>query len=445
MPRFARELTTWPPSWQHVCALFVAGATLLFAISLVQRVDETQHEQRLIPDLPYDQRTDYNYFYASATLALNGDASQLYPSSGEKTVQPGDPAFAAAQDDNERARLLTRGAYYNPPALALLQAPLATLDFKASYRLFTVLSLAALVAFLALAWREGRHVPELPLFVFGAIAFRPVHEVVIMGHPTFFFLLALTGGFLLLKAERPVLAGLVLSLLVLKPQWAVLPGLFLLVRGEWRAFGTMLGAAAVIFVVPFLYTGLEPFENYVRVTRAVSSADLSDAPHMFSWNGFLFKLGGGPAHGHEPPPKLAIVALIALALPFLAYVWASRDYLLGAAATVLTMLLVSVHSVWYDWALLLGAGLFLVLRAPAMSRGMRVEMWVIMLLVFTQASASTTTLLAPDRHNIDWHARGLFLITPVAFGALVWLASIAWRERLVSLESWRPGRRASSA
>src|SRR5215217_9691601 len=114
MPRFARELMTWPPGWQHVCALFVVGAMLLFAISLVQRVDETQREQRLIPYLPYDQRTDYNYFHASATMALNGEASDLYPTSGEKTVVPGDPAFAVARDDEERARLLTKGAYYNP-------------------------------------------------------------------------------------------------------------------------------------------------------------------------------------------------------------------------------------------------------------------------------------------------------------------------------------------
>jgi hypothetical protein len=433
MPRIARDLMTWPPAWQHVCALFAVGATLLFTISLVQRLDETQHEQRLIPDLPYDARTDYNYFYASATMALYGEASALYPSSGDKTVAPGDPAFASARDDDERARLLTRGAYYNPPALALLQAPLAAFDFKTSYRLFTALSLLALAAFLALAWRKGRRIPELPLFMLGALAFRPVHEVLIMGHPTFFFLAALTGGLMLVKAERPVLAGLVLSLLVLNPQWAVLPGLYLLVRGEWRAFGMMLAAAAVIFIVPFIYTGFETFENYVRVTREVSAADLRDAPHMFSWNGFLFKLNGGPAYGHEPPPRLAIFALVALALPFLVYVWASRDYLLGAAATVLTMLLVSVHSVWYDWALLLAAGLFLVLRAPSMSRGMRVEMWVVMMLVFTQASASINTLLFPDRHAIDWHARGLFLVTPVAFGALVWMASVAWREGLVKL------------
>ena len=87
--------------------------------------------------------------------------------------------------------------------------------------------------------------------------------------------------------------------------------------------------------------------------------------------------------------------------------------------------------------MLLAAGLFLVMRAPSMSRGMRVEMWVLMLVVFTQASASIATLLFPDRHAIDWHARGLYLITPVAFGALVWLASVAWREGLGRLEDVR--------
>src|SRR5436190_4085575 len=164
-------------TWKLVCAAFAILAALVFFNQLRQRVDETQHEQRLIPYLAYDQRTDYNYFYASATMALNGEASDLYPASGENTVQPGDPAFAAARDDDERARLLTKGAYYNPPALALLQAPLAALDFKTSYRVFTALSLAALVAFLALAWRAGRRVPGLPLFILGALAFRLVHEV----------------------------------------------------------------------------------------------------------------------------------------------------------------------------------------------------------------------------------------------------------------------------
>jgi hypothetical protein len=234
-----------------------------------------------------------------------------------------------------------------------------------------------------------------------------------------------------------VLAGLVLSTLALKPQWAVLPGIFLLVRGEWRGFGAMLAAAAVIFFVPFLLTGFDTFQNYLRVTREVSSADLRDAPHMFSWNGFLFKLRGGPFYGHEPPPKWQIAALIALALPFLAYVWASRDYLLGASATVLTMLLISVHSAWYDWGLLLGAGLFLVLRAPQISRGMRVEMWVVLLAVYLAAAQSTAVLLSPDRHAIDWHGQGLYLVTPVAFAALVWMATVAWREKPVRWEEIR--------
>ena len=112
-------------TWKLVCAAFAIVAALVFFNQLRLRLDETQHELRLIPDLAYDARTDYNYFYASATMALNGEASGLYPASGEKTVQPGDPAFVTARDDDERARLLTKGSYYNPPGLAMLQAPLA--------------------------------------------------------------------------------------------------------------------------------------------------------------------------------------------------------------------------------------------------------------------------------------------------------------------------------
>jgi hypothetical protein len=60
-----------------------------------------------------------------------------------------------------------------------------------------------------------------------------------------------------------------------------------------------------------------------------------------------------------------------------------------------------------------------------------------MLAVFFAAWQSVGALLAPDRHAIDWHARAFFSVTPVAFGALVWLASVAWRERLLNLATWR--------
>ena len=116
---------------------------------------------------------------------------------------------------------------------------------------------------------------------------------------------------------------------------------------------------------------------------------------------------------------------------FMLIVWWSRDFFLSAAATVVAMLLVSTHSVWYDWALLVVAALMLVLRPMRGTK--RVEMWVVLMALTIAASQSIGALIDPDRHNIDWPHPEFYWITPVAFFSLVWMASIAARERLLHL------------
>jgi hypothetical protein len=185
--------------------------------------------------------------------------------------------------------------------------------------------------------------------------------------------------------------------------------------------------------LPFAATSVETVRNYVHTARSLSSQDLIDAPHMFSWNGFLFKLRGGPVHGGTPPPHWQIYALILVSLPPLALIYRSGDFLVGAAGTVLAMLLISIHSVWYDWALLLAAALFLTMRVPQMTDRHRLEMWGVMLAVYLAASQSTAALLYPGRHEIDWHRQAIYLITPVAFVALVWLAALPYREGVARL------------
>jgi hypothetical protein len=152
---------------------------------------------------------------------------------------------------------------------------------------------------------------------------------------------------------------------------------------------------------------------------------------MFSWNGFLFKLRGGPLHGGTPPPEWQTYVLIAITAVPLLLIYRSRDFLLGAAGTVLAMLLLSIHSVWYDWALLSAAALFLTMRTPGMSRAHRLELWAVMLALYLACAQSTSALLTPARHNIDWHRQTIYLATPVAFAALLWLAALPYREGLM--------------
>ena len=440
-----RSLRLLARPWQLLCLLLGAVAVLLFFYKGLHYADETQSELRLIPYLRYDERLDFNYFYGAADMVLHGDADLLYPDCSpgdypqcsEPIHWPGDPLYSRpGVDDYTKAKAIVRGSYFGPPAIAFLQAPLALLSFRAAYWLFSALSLGALAAFLALAWRAGRGVAEMPLFVLGVLAFVPVHETLIMGHLAIFYTLALAGGLLLLRAGRPELAGLCLAVLALKPQWAVLPALYLLVRGERRAFAVMAVASALIFFVPFLATGLEVLPRYLDFVRDVADFNLEEAPHMFSWNGFLFKLGA------EPVNRPLYFGLLALSVLPLLVVWRGRDYRLGVAATVVAMLLLSNHSVWYDWALLAVAALFLLLRSPEMSRGQRVEMWVVLLALYVAAGQSTAALLQPDRHFVDWYREAFYSLTPVAFASLLWLASLTLRDGgLALVTSRRPAPR----
>lgn len=163
---------------------------------------------------------------------------------------------------------------------------------------------------------------------------------------------------------------------------------------------------------------------------------------MFSWNGFLSKLDGSEIQNGQlvlfadAPSKTLVYGLIALTTVPLLVVWRSKDYLLGVAATLVAMLLISTHSVWYDWAILAVAALFLVLRSRDASRSYRVEMWVVLLALFMATAQSISEVLVPDRHAVDWHRAAFFAATPVAFAALVWMASLPLRERGFGL-LWR--------
>src|SRR5262245_21634338 len=112
---------------------FALWAFLILLVSGVSDTYRTQKELRLLPYLPYDQRVDFGYFYAAADMVRHGDSAELYPKQGEFTFFPGDPLFHVIDDEYIDARILARGNYYNPPALAYLEAPLTALSFREAF------------------------------------------------------------------------------------------------------------------------------------------------------------------------------------------------------------------------------------------------------------------------------------------------------------------------
>jgi hypothetical protein len=441
-----RRFAVSPRAVRLSALAFAAAVTVLLAVAAFQAFDETQSEVRLMPYLAYDARVDFAYFYAAADMVWHGDLDEVYPEKYEYIFYPGDPSFSLVEDDYVKARLLTRGNYYNPPLVAILQSPLTAMGFKWAFWTYTAISAAVFAGFVFLFWRAGKGIPELPLLVLGVVAFRPAHEAIIMGHLSLFFVFALGAGFLALRAERPVLAGLVLSLLALKPQWAILPAIFLLWRGEMRALVTMGVASALLFFSPFFVTGWGTFADYFEFLRGQSSVDVGNAPHMFSWNGFLSKLqANDPSSGYVADvdePLLYLLQGITLALVLL--IWWGRDFYLGVAATIIGMLLLSTHSVWYDWAFLVVAAAFLALRSSP--PGVKAQLWLLLVALFASNAQSVAAVFAPDgRHGfVHWSEAGFFSATLVSFSVLLWCAGRTVNEGHLRLPRW-PARPAKAA
>ena len=109
---------------------------------------------------------------------------------------------------------------------------------------WTLLSAAVYGAVVWLAWRAVRDdVPDGRLVAAAALAFAPAWHLLVNQQMTAILLVACTAGWLAFERGRPLLAGLALGVLAVKPQFGLVLAPLVIARGEWRV---MLGAAISI-------------------------------------------------------------------------------------------------------------------------------------------------------------------------------------------------------
>jgi hypothetical protein len=134
-----------------------------------------------------------------------------------------------------------------PLPLAFFMGPLGLLTISQAYIVWQILSqiIVALTVFLLLRhWRAGtQRILFLPLMTF-LLFFGPFYLTLQIGSVGALALLAVLSAILLLEHDQPILAGVLLSLTMLKPPQGltilILVGIWSLARRDWK---TILGAA----------------------------------------------------------------------------------------------------------------------------------------------------------------------------------------------------------
>ena len=287
----------------------------------------------------YAVRNDFRLAYAAATVGIEDGYGHLYDLAAQKAaIESLGPGFNPQP-------------FISPPTLAWLVTPLLVLPFAAALVIWTLLLLVALVWTWYLLAPPGRVVRAAHLALMLGVF--PVAFGVMVGQPGAWVAAAVATAWWLMRNDRPVWAGLALSLLVIKPQLALLVPVCLLVSGHARTFGAWVVATLVIGLVALALLGPDGLARY-RDVLAQTQTPAWDITRRYSISGPL---------GLGPLLNVTQVVVVAIAL-FAAWRHGGAGPETPIAAGIVGSLLATPYLGFQDFLMLIVAG-WLVLRAGA--------------------------------------------------------------------------------
>jgi hypothetical protein len=323
----------------------------------------------------------YLFIAVVALVTMLGDPYQMdfvaYWAAAQLTLD-GNPAGAYALDVHravELSAIQLRGAlpFSYPPCFLLLLAPFGLLSYPVAAFDWVLLSFAAYGAALR------RWAPAMPWL---ALSFPPLLVNVVTGQAGFLVASLFVGAMALLP-KRPLAAGLLLGLLVVKPQLGLVLPFALAAGREWRAIAGAAASALGLVLLSLLVFGWSPWSAWLGnagLIASIASDGLAGWHRMASVYGAL-RLVGVPSSA-----AWLVHAAIALAAAAAAcWTW-HRKAPLGARAGALAAAtaLASPYLFVYDTLLLVVPFLWLVGRGrqPALLS----LAWAILFLALVQVA-----------------------------------------------------------
>ncbi|MHB8516080.1 MAG: glycosyltransferase family 87 protein [Dehalococcoidia bacterium] len=293
----------------------LVGAILWLAIGLWLALIPSLLPQLRDARAPGPALDDFAVFYSAGLMVRHGQGSQLY----DQRALAAQEARVSGRPDNGAPAL----PYFSPPAVAAALAPLTLLPVGTAAAVFLALSALLLVASLAMLTRaSGLGYMSIWLVLGAGLAYQSVLDTLFHGQLSFILLFLFTAAFASFRSRHNGLGGFFLGLLLIKPNFVLLP-LALLAWKRQRAALIGFGvAAAVVVGCSVAVAGPSVLWQYPQFLRAAAGWDDKNGisiAGMFGWNALV--------RGYFGPGHMTEVTLwsLALAVPTVAAVaWSWR-------------------------------------------------------------------------------------------------------------------------
>jgi hypothetical protein len=239
--------------WRNLGAAAAAATAGLFALFDLYQWVTAYASDRF--------HNDFTFYFAAARIGLADGWASIYDLSLQQAELD---AIGSGIKIAELAR------YISPPPVAWAAIPLTALPYPVAYWTWSALLLVALV--LAWYWASPGAGQRRVIYLAAAVGWLPVIYGLQLGQPGMFVALGVAGSYVLLRANRPLLAGIALCAVALKPQLAFLVPLALLAARRDSAFAgsaIALGLLAAASALALGSAGISAYEARLSFAAGV--------------------------------------------------------------------------------------------------------------------------------------------------------------------------------
>jgi hypothetical protein len=271
--------------------------------------------------------------------------------------------------------------YLYPPAFIVIAMALAAAPYLLSWALWCAATLA-LYATAMLRIVNGRAT------LLCALALPAVYSNVLHGQTGALVAALFAFGLIMLRSGRPLLAGFILGLIALKPQYGLLTPIALLAGAHYRAVAGAAASVALQIAAPTLLFGPEIWIRFFATMAETRELVVESGSIGFEKIQTIFaqaRLIGAPSE-----IAYAFQGMLAIALAFgLFRLWRSdASFNIKAAALIAGSVLATPYVVDYDLIILAPAAAFMI--RDAMATGFRdFEKCILFSAAFAPAIART--------------------------------------------------------
>jgi Glycosyltransferase family 87 len=193
---------------------------------------------------------DFHTYLAAAKIGLQQGWSHLY-----------DQALVAVAQKNLVPSQWTQ-PFLSPPTVAWVVTPLTLFPYWIAFGIWAVFSFATLAA--ALAWSGVSTGVYRWIAVIGALAPWWVLHAVILGQVVPVVAAGVVVAWRLMRNDNQIAAGVVLSVIFLKPNTAILVPVALLAAGRHRVLAGWVAAGGLLATIAIVLLGTHGVSGYVN-------------------------------------------------------------------------------------------------------------------------------------------------------------------------------------